>query len=95
MESVRSWIQTLALAGLAVAALIVAVRDIPEARAAEPPLCRVIDSGKLNWGNATEDVAAQAAAFLAGMGDRQRIVALPVGRTVNGSGGTYAVLCAW
>ena len=95
METLRQWIQTLSLAVLAAGVLVLVSRPVPEALAAEPPECRLVDSGKFGWDKAGEDVIAQAVAFLASRGAREHVVVLPFGRSASGSGGTYSVMCLW
>jgi hypothetical protein len=96
LERTRLWIQTLALAGLAVAALVASVRGMPEARAAGgAPMCAVMFSDKAMFPRAIEHVAEQAAAWLSTIGDRPHVAVLPVGRDGSIGIGTYSVICAW
>ena len=86
----RLWLGT-----LAVAALIWVLHDpIPPARAAEPARCQLVDSGKGRWEAAGADVALQTAALLDSAGDR-RIVVVPFGRTLTGTGGDYSIVCTY
>ncbi len=100
LEPVRRWISTLGLAALGLGVLILALRPPAPALADEPaqvapPSCTLIDSGKLSWEKAGEDVATQATALLAERAGRDHAVVLPFGRLANGSGGIYSVLCLW
>lgn len=96
MERLRLWIQTLSLAGLALAALLYTLGSpLPAAQAAAPPTCQLVDSGKLLWDKAGQDIVAQAQSFLAQRGDREHIAVIPFGRMGSGSGGFYSILCAW
>ncbi len=97
MESLRRWLQTLALCAIALAALVWALNGgaVPApAHATEPAQCQVVDSGKLNWSKAAEDVSQQTAALLDRAGDR-RLLVVPFGRMMNGSGGDYSVVCLY
>lgn len=101
MEVVRRWVQTLGVAALGFGVLGLAVRPSVPAFAQEPapvvspPTCRLVDSGKLAWEKAGEDIAAQAEAFLAERGTREHVTVLPFGRMASGGGGSYSVVCLW
>jgi hypothetical protein len=95
MERARIWIQTLALAAIGAGILLVGLRPALPAFAAEPPECRLVDSGKLMWEKAGEDVATQAAELIAARGDREHVTVLPYGRMAGGGGGMYSVMCIW
>lgn len=96
MEKLRLWIQTLALAGLAVAALLSVFGPAERtAHAASPPVCQLVDSGKLLWDKAGQDIVMQTQSFLAQRGDRANVSVIPFGRMGSGSGGFYSIVCAW
>lgn len=95
MERLRLWIQTLALLMIGVAGLTLALRETPEAHAAQPAECHMVDSGKFLWEKAGEEIVSQSAALLNARGDREHVSVMPFGRMANGGGGIYSVVCVW
>jgi hypothetical protein len=93
MESLRRWLQTLALCALALAALVWVLHGVATpAHATEPAQCKIVDSNKFMWDRAGADVASQTAELLDRAGDR-RLLVVPFGRMSSGSGGNWSVVC--
>lgn len=93
MERIRLWLHTLALTALATAALVFAFGG-RTLTAAEPARCQLLDSGKLMWNKAADDVVQQAQTLLSGVTE-ERVAVIPFGRISGGSGGNYAVVCVY
>lgn len=94
METARRWLQTLALVGLALAALLHVVGG-RAAHAVAPPTCQIIDSRKLMVPEAKEDLLAQSVAFLSSVGPDRRIAVIPWGRGISDAENAFSVVCAY
>lgn len=92
MERTRQWIQTLALAAIGAAALVVAVGTVLPARAAEPATCTTLSTERLSFPKAGEELGAQAAPMLGG---HEHAIVIPVGTMGATTGHTYTLLCVW
>ena len=96
MERLRLWIQTIALLGIAIAAVTYTVHDaMPTATASDGPECKYFESDKSVYMKAIDDISLQATAFLATQAGKQHVVAFPFGRLYSGTGNITSVVCAW
>lgn len=96
VENLRAWIQSLGIAAIGSALLIIALRPaLPAFASDEKVECRLLDSSKLGWGKSAADIVLDAEDFLNSRGAREHIAVLPYGRTGTSGGETTSIMCLW